>query len=172
MGSARTDWANSSLGERIEHICSIRGWSRTKLGEEAGIASGPMSRLSRREETTAGSPDTLIRLADAGSVNLAWLMAGRGAVERARHGTLRAHADWPTALAEAKKRQRGIPEEFWEMAGDYPALPQIDWQYIVGLVRELYSVHQRFHGDEPERNVSGDSERRSPSSRRPGSSKR
>jgi transcriptional regulator with XRE-family HTH domain len=165
MASARTDWTNSSLGERIDHICSLRGLSLNRLGEAAGIASGPMSRLSRREENMAGSPDTLTRIADAGGVNVAWLLAGRGPVERERRGSLRAHVDWPTALADAKKRQRGIPEEFWEMVGDYPAPKRIDWQLIVGLVRELFSAHQRFEEDEPER-AAGDAEQRPLSPRR------
>jgi transcriptional regulator with XRE-family HTH domain len=172
MTSTRVDWTTSSLGERIEHICSLRGWTLNKLGEESGIASGPISRLSRRKETTAASPDTLIRIADAANVNAIWLIAGRGPVERERRGTLRAHPEWSVALAEAKKRQRGIPEAFWEIVAEYPAPRRIDWQLLVGFVRELYSAHQRFEEDEPEQ--SPDEQERQPerrSSRRPGSGK-
>lgn len=142
----KRDWTGSSLGERIDHICQLRGWSLNKLGEEAGIASGPMSRLSRRTEVVAASPDTLARIADAAGVSVLWLMLGRGPVETTptRRGMLRTHPDWPTALADAKKRQRGIPDEFWNMAGEAVLnVTNLDWQLIVGLVRELYSAHQR-----------------------------
>jgi hypothetical protein len=119
-----------------------------KLGEEAGFDSGVMSRLAARTATVAGAPDTLARLARAAGVNILWLMLGEGPVEpvAAMPGTLRAHRDWPVALAEAKRLQRGIPEEFWEMAGDsaFVAPPHLDWQLIVGLVRELYNAHQRW----------------------------
>jgi hypothetical protein len=122
-----------------------------KLGEEAGFDSGVMSRLAARTATVAGAPDTLARLAKAAGVNVLWLMLGEGPVEPlpAAPGTLRAHPDWPTALAEAKRWQRGFPEEFWEMAGDcaFPAPPHLDWQLIVGLVRELYSSHQRWQAE-------------------------
>ena len=155
MTSANTkrDWTGSSLGERIEHICNLRGWSLNKLGEEAGIASGPMSRLSRRTEVTAASPDTILRIADAAGVSALWLMIGRGPVEgEAQHsGALRTHPDWSTALAEAKKRQRGIPDEFWKLAGESVLhVANIDWQLIVGLVREIYSAHQRGIEEEGE----------------------
>jgi transcriptional regulator with XRE-family HTH domain len=74
------DWTSSSLGERVAYICELRGWSLNKLGEEAGIASGPMSRLSRRTEVVAASPETLVRIADAAGVSVLWLMFGRGPV--------------------------------------------------------------------------------------------
>jgi transcriptional regulator with XRE-family HTH domain len=170
--ATRTDWSNSSLGERIEHVCALRGWSLNKLGEEAGIASGVMSRLARRTASRAGAPDTLARLADAANINPLWLMLGRGPIERDRRGTLRAHPDWPAALADAKKRQRGIPEEFWDMVGEYPAQHRrIDWQLIVGLVRESYSAHQRYEMDEENAAESEEpTAQRSP--RRPTSSKK
>ena len=140
------DWTTSSLGERIEYICQLRGWSLNKLGDEAGIASGPMSKLSRREETVAASPETLARIADAAAVSVLWLMLGRGPVENTptRRGMLRTHPDWPTALEEARKRQRGIPDEFWNMAGEVVINVPLDWQLIVGLVREFYSAAQRW----------------------------
>ena len=77
-----------------------------------------MSKLSRRTEHVAASPDTLARIADASGVSVLWLMLARGPVENTptRRGMLRTHPDWPTALAEAKKRQRGIPEDFWRIA--------------------------------------------------------
>ena len=149
----KRDWTGSSLGERIEHICHLRGWSLNRLGEEAGIASGPMSRLSRRTEVTAATPDTILRIADAAGVSALWLMIGRGSVEgeAQRRGALRTHPDWPTALAEAKKRQRGIPDEFWNLAGESVLhVAHIDWQLIVGLVREIYSAHQRGIEEEGE----------------------
>ncbi|MFT3767402.1 MAG: helix-turn-helix transcriptional regulator [Minicystis sp.] len=149
------DWTKTSLGKRVDHVCQLRGWSLNKLGEEAGLASGVMSRLARREATVAGAPDTLAKVADAGGVNVLWLMLGRGPVERVEHrpGLLRTHPDWPAALAEAKKWQRGIPDEFWELAGDaaFPAPPRLDWQLIVGLVRELYSAHQRWQEESARR---------------------
>jgi transcriptional regulator with XRE-family HTH domain len=167
MSEPPKDWTTTSLGERVEHVCKLRGWSLNKLGEEAGLASGVMSRLARREATTAGAPDTLARVADAGGVNVLWLMLGRGPVERIEHqvGQLRGHPDWATAVAEAKKWQRGIPDEFWELAGDaaFPAPPRLDWQLIVGLVRELYSAHQRYQEE---------SARAAPASGAPSSSSR
>ena len=160
MSDARTrharpepeDWTTTSLGERVEHVCKLRGWSLNKLGEEAGLASGVMSRLARRSASRAGAPDTLARVADAGGVNVLWLMLGRGPVERVQQstGALRNHPDWPTALAEAKRWQRGIPEDYWQLAGDaaFPAPPRLDWQLVVGIVRELYSAHQRAKEEE------------------------
>jgi len=140
------NWTETSLGERVEYVCALRGWSLNKLGETAGLASGVMSRLARRDKNTAGAPDTLMRVADAAHVSVLWLMLGRGPIEAVEpgEGTLRNHPDWPAVLAEAKKWQRGIPDEFWERAGDasFPAAP-LDWQLVVGIVRELYSAHQR-----------------------------
>lgn len=169
------DWTKTSLGERVEHICQLRGWSLNKLGEEAGLASGVMSRLARREATVAGAPDTLAKVADAGGVNVLWLMLGRGPVERVEHrpGLLRTHPGWPAALAEAKKWQRGIPDEFWELAGDtaFPAPPRLDWQLIVGLVRELYSAHQRWQEESARRDDAPSSSGRATPAR-PGTKKR
>ena len=142
------DWTATSLGERVEHVCKLRGWSLNKLGEEAGLASGVMSRLARREASVAGAPDTLAKVADAAGVNVLWLMLGRGPVEPVPHqtGRLRDHPGFPAALAEAKRWQRGIPDEFWQLAGEtvFPAPPRLDWQLLVGIVRELYSAHQRW----------------------------
>ncbi len=146
-GEGERNWTETSLGERVEYICALRGWSLNKLGEAAGLASGVMSRLARRDKNTAGAPDTLMRVADAAHVSVLWLMLGRGPIEVVEpgEGTLRGHPDWPAVLAEAKKWQRGIPDEFWERAGDasVPGSPRLDWQLVVGLVRELYSAHQR-----------------------------
>ena len=117
-----------------------------------------MSKLSRRTEVVAAKPEVLMRLADAGGVSALWLMVGRGPVHAvpASHGMLRTHPQWAEVLAEAKKRQRGIPNEFWNMAGDSVLQsPHLDWQFLIGLVRELYSIHQRLETVE-------DSPRRSP----------
>jgi transcriptional regulator with XRE-family HTH domain len=147
-GPAPKDWKQSSLGQRVDHICVLRGWSLKKLGEEAGYDSGVMSRLAARTAATAGAPETLGRVAKAAKVNVLWLMLGEGPVEQVEHsvGMLRMHPDWTKTVAEAKEWQSGIPDEFWELAGDtaFPAPPRLDWQLIVGLVRELYSAHQRW----------------------------
>lgn len=147
------DWKGSSLGQRVDHICVLRGWSLKRLGDEAGYDSGVMSRLAQRTATIAGAPETLARVAKAGGVNIAWLLLGEGPVEVVEHsvGTLRTHPGWAVALAEARKRQRGIPEEFWDLVGEtaFPAPPQLDWQLIVGLVREMYSAHQRWLVEDP-----------------------
>jgi transcriptional regulator with XRE-family HTH domain len=142
----RSDWSTSSLGERIAHVIALRNWNVNKLGEVAGLSQGLISRLARRPEHTAGTPETLARIADAAKVNVLWLMLGRGPIERIepRTNALRDHADWPAALAEAKKWQRGIPEDFWQLAGDsvIPTPPRLTWQLVVGITRELYSAHQ------------------------------
>ena len=149
---APSDWTRSSLGERVDHVCRLRGWSLKKLGEEAGFDSGVMSRLAARTATIAGAPDTLARLAKAARVNVLWLMLGEGPVEPVEHatGTLGSHPDWSAAVAEAKKWQRGIPDEFWDLAAEtvFPVPPRLDWQLVVGLVRELYSSHQRWLQEE------------------------
>ena len=145
--NTKRDWTKSSFGERIDYICALKGWTLTKLGEEAGIASGPMSRLHNKTATIAeATPESLVKLAEAGGVSILWLMLGRGPVHSVpdQPGMLRLHPDWPKALAEAKKNQRGIPNEFWNMAGDSVIhLPRLDWQLIVGLVREFYWAWQR-----------------------------
>jgi transcriptional regulator with XRE-family HTH domain len=147
---APADWTQSSLGERVDHICRLRGWSQNRLGQESGYASGVISRLADREAAIAGAPQTLARVAKAAGVNVLWLMLGEGPVEPLAPpvGSLRAHPDWPTALAEAKKWQRGIPEEFWELPGDavFPTLARLDSQLVVGLVREFYSAYLRWEG--------------------------
>jgi len=154
------DWTNTSLGERVEYVCALRGWSLNKLGEEAGLGTGVMSRLARRSAITAGAPDTLARVADAAGVNVLWLMLGRGPIERieTRTGALRTLPGWAAALAEAQKWQRGIPDEFWELAGEtvFAAPPQLDWQLLVGLVRELFSAHQRWQMESARRGDAGD----------------
>jgi hypothetical protein len=99
----------------------------------------------------AGAPETLKRVAEAARVNVLWLMVGEGPVEplAAAPGSLRSHPDWPTALAEAKKWQKGIPDDFWELAGDavFPMPARLDWQLVVGLVREFYSAYQRWESE-------------------------
>jgi transcriptional regulator with XRE-family HTH domain len=165
------DWTKTSLGERVEYICKLRDWSMNQLGEAAGLATGVTSRLSRRTSFTAGSPETLARVADAARVNIPWLMLGRGPVERVEHSTaaLRNHPDWKVKLAEAKKWQRGIPDEFWELAGDvvFPTPPQLDWQLIVGMVRELFSAHQRWQEEAARRAESGEPESEAPTTESP-----
>jgi transcriptional regulator with XRE-family HTH domain len=151
--AAPADWTSSSLGERMEHVCRLRKLSQNKLGELSGVDTGVISRLVQQRGVTGGSPMTLARVAKAAQVNLTWLVVGEGPVEPLEHstGALGAQPEWPEALAEAKKRQRGIPEEFWALAAEVP-LPltrKLDWQIIVGLVRELYSHHQRHLQEEP-----------------------
>jgi hypothetical protein len=72
---APADWTRSSLGERIDHICRLRGWSQNRLGQQSGYASGVISRLADREATIAGAPETLARVAKAAEVNVV-LVAG------------------------------------------------------------------------------------------------
>jgi hypothetical protein len=110
-----------------------------------------ISRLAGHQATIAAAPETLKRVAEAARVNVLWLMLGEGPVEplAAAPGSLRAHPDWPAALAEAKKWQKGIPEDFWELAGDavFPMPARLDWQLVVGLVREFYSAYQRWESE-------------------------
>jgi len=142
----RPDWTSSSLGERVEHVCALRGWSLNHLGEEAGLASGVVSRLARRSATVAGAPDTLARVADAAGVNIVWLMLGRGPIERDERGRpIKMRPELQTALEEAQKRQRGLPDEFWSMATEAVRdAPWVDWQLLVGVAREMYWAYQRL----------------------------
>lgn len=101
------DWEESSLGERLKHALKLRGWSVNHLGKVTGLTGGPVSRLSRRTERTAGSPDGLIKIADALKVELRWLADGRGPIER--HQQTRT-ADERRALAAELAREDGIQD--------------------------------------------------------------
>jgi hypothetical protein len=106
-----------------------------------------ITRLAQKEATIAGAPDTLARVAKAAGVHLEWLLLGEGPIEVVPHttATLRSHPEWDAVVKEAKEWQIGIPDEFWDLAGDtvFPTPVELDWQLVVGLVRELYSAHQR-----------------------------
>jgi transcriptional regulator with XRE-family HTH domain len=162
---APSNWADSSFGDRVEHICRLRRWSIHRLAAETGVDSGVISRYAGRTEKTGGTPAVLQKIVEAANVNVAWLMFGQGPVERVPHalGELRTLPGWEAALADAQKRQRGIPDEFWLLAGQtvFPAPPRLDWQLIVGLVREMYSAHQRWNDEtEPSAEPSTDPKKR------------
>lgn len=87
--------------------------SLNKLGERAGIASGPMSRLSRHTGEVAGSLDTIKKLTDAWGVRMAWLAYGRGGpLEDAPADTLDAPPGTaPEVIAAVRwARAAGYPE--------------------------------------------------------------
>jgi transcriptional regulator with XRE-family HTH domain len=136
------DWTTSTLGERFDHICRLRGLSLTQLAELSGHAAGVISRLASSKERVAGSIDVLGNVALAARVRTDWLMFGRGPIEEL---TLRARPNWNEVLFEARERQRGIPDEIWEQASEMSLPPgrELDWQLLVGLVRELYWAQQR-----------------------------
>jgi transcriptional regulator with XRE-family HTH domain len=150
------DWTTSTLGQRFDHICRLRGWSLTQLAELSGHAAGVISRLASSKERVAGAVDTLGNVAIAAGVRTDWLMFGRGPIEerpgdgRLLHGipeelTLRGRPNWNEVLFEAQERQRGIPDDIWEQAAEMALPPErtLDWQLLVGLVRELYWAQQR-----------------------------
>jgi len=72
------DWTAVTLGDRIKALAAHHGVSLNKLGEKAGIKSGPMSRLAAKKAVVASSPETLRKLAEAWSVSFAWLAFGYG----------------------------------------------------------------------------------------------
>lgn len=69
------DWSTSSLGERIRHLCLLRGVGQNDLAKRAGIKSGPMSRLATKRARAGGS---VARIADAAPCSIWWLAIGRG----------------------------------------------------------------------------------------------
>jgi len=138
------DWTRASLGERVDHICRIRGCSLNELAQRSGHDPAVLSKLSRNAETVAGKPLTLDSVAEAAGVNVEWLTYGRGPIEG--KGMLREQPDWEAVLAQAQNAQRGIPDEVWRIVGDtvFPSPRPLDWQLLVGMVRELFWAHKRY----------------------------
>jgi transcriptional regulator with XRE-family HTH domain len=134
-------WENSTLGQRIVHICALRGISLSELGRRAGMESGPMSRLAHKDETMGGSPEVLVKLADASEVSLEWLICGRGRVERVQPPLLRANKDWPAAFEEAKRRYGSVPARYFDEVGDaFDTGRPVTWQYVGRSAQILYEA--------------------------------
>lgn len=128
------DWTTSSLGERVLHAASLRGWGINQFGEKSGLTGGPVSRLSRRTERYAGAPETLLRLAIAASVSPQWLAFGLGQPEEPSLPGSPADRYPNRATAAAIARQGGVGEaavqsvveEAFALEADPPVLWWID----------------------------------------------
>jgi transcriptional regulator with XRE-family HTH domain len=88
--STRTDWAASSLADRIAHIQKViseregKKVSLNELGRRAGVGIGVMSRLGQTTGAVHRSPETLRRVAERLGFGLEWLTYGRGEPEPQR----------------------------------------------------------------------------------------
>jgi transcriptional regulator with XRE-family HTH domain len=85
--STRTDWASSSLSDRIQHIQRViseregKRVSLNELGRRAGVGVGVMSRLGSTTGAVHRSPETLRRVAESLGFSLEWLTYGHGEPE-------------------------------------------------------------------------------------------
>lgn len=162
-GNVPRNWTTSSLGERIEHICEIRGIGVNELGRRAGFPSGTMSRLKGKTAQSAGKGATMARIAEAGHVRLEWLSTGQGPVEESVDETvpvsssgqrlrlLRELPDWPTLVAEAKRQRRDIQEPYWTEAGEaYVRAKRYDWVVIADVAALLKNAAEREAAGDPD----------------------
>jgi len=84
VSQARETPLVATIGDRLEEILKLRGWSQRQLGREAGIAEQHIGILIAR---FAKDPEaeielsTLRAIARAARVDLSWLIEGRGAPE-------------------------------------------------------------------------------------------
>ena len=70
------DWTSSTLKERLDHVRELSGGiSQNRLGAEAGIEGGPMSKLMTRPRPSA---EKLAAIATRWGVSLLWLTTGTG----------------------------------------------------------------------------------------------
>jgi transcriptional regulator with XRE-family HTH domain len=141
------DWTTSTLGERVKHMGELRGVTLNKLGEKAGIKSGPMSRLSRMGVRTGGYPATLQRLAFAWEIDLDWLVDGRGTPEKPRpvkdeRSPNRARA---IEIARAGGMAPEVIDRIAREAVDYAQDPPILWWLKRMIVSEqLYVAQEQY----------------------------
>ncbi len=141
----RADWTTSTLGERLLHVCELRGWGLNELGREAGILSGTMSRLSRKEDTIAGDPESLVKIADAAKVSHRWLTDGKGFPEADPAVTLGERKDWPALVAAAKRLYSTIPEAGYVLAARAaaPLDEEVDAELVATLARAFLDARDR-----------------------------
>ena len=112
-------WEESTVGERIVHMCKVRGISVFELAQRAGIAHGPIYKLSKRKERlTTASVITMTKLAKAADVSLEWLVGGEGPMERQKPRLVRDNTDWPLLVEEARRSFGSVPERYFEEIGD------------------------------------------------------
>ncbi len=147
---ATRDWSKTTVGERVEHLCELRGIGQNELGNVAGLKSGHMSKLANNKNIIARTTSaTLRKIADAMNVELEWLTFGRGPIEAppaAGTPALRRSPMWLLEFPKAIAVEPLIPAYVWEKTGnamvDVPP-DAVDWQLIQGVAREIYAVHQR-----------------------------
>jgi hypothetical protein len=137
------DWSTSTLGERIHHMCTVRETTLNKLGEKAGIKSGPMSRLGRKTVRVAGAPETLQRLAHAWDFDLDWLVDGRGNPEKLRAASADRYPNRAAAIEIA--RMGGMPSAVLDRASAevldlYQDAPILWWIRRLILQEQLFEV--------------------------------
>lgn len=132
------DWTKSTLAERLEHVRQLNGGiSQNKLGMEAGIKGGPMSKLVNSPRPSGAK---LAAIAKAWNVDLLWLAAGQGE-PRASAST----SKLPEPLARVLKQQ---PERWPEFAvsqalliPESHLLAEAEWvDYLDALRREARRI--------------------------------
>jgi hypothetical protein len=138
---SRMNWETSSLGERIMHICALRKMNPGELGRRAGVENGPIYRFANRQDRMAGSPESMVKIADAGDVSLEWLICGRGPVERVAPPLVRQNAGWPAAIEEARRRYATVPERYFDEVGDALDTGRpVDWTFVGKNAMFLYQL--------------------------------
>jgi len=108
------------FAERIQMVLDLRGWSLNKLGDQAGIGSGPMSRLRQRGPADA-TVATLAKVADAAGVELRWLALGAGPMLASN--PVPVDAESRRALAARLAEEADVPEAVIREALRHPIQP-------------------------------------------------
>lgn len=122
-----------SLGERIRELRTARGWSLSKLAEEAGVAKGYVSVVENDPEARP-SMDTVMRLARALELPMSELTGTVSEPERPTDPT------WPESLRRFAQEHREVSDEDLQMLarikfrGHQPATVQ-DWWYLYDTIR-------------------------------------
>lgn len=111
-----------TLAERIHWILEHRGISGRELARRAGLspsAIGVFFTTTKKNPATTLSAPSAVGIAEAGEVDLDWLITGRGTPEGRALRPLRALAGWPDARRLAEHLlPPGVPAHFLDDAGE------------------------------------------------------
>ena len=137
---ARKDWTTTTLEERINFLREVRGdVSLNVLGERAGIASGPMSRLTKRPRPSAAKLGAIAR---AWRADLGWLASGTGpapvaqALDLADRYPNRAEAA-RLAMADGRFDEGAITDVLGDQLEHESDLSVVQWLDIMRLREQM-----------------------------------
>lgn len=116
----------STVAQRIQQILIRTGWSQRELSRQSGLSPGAIGWILTHPDRPT-ELDTLVKIAGAAKVSLAWLTSGSGtpdADDDARGPSVsESHVPhfsnavgWADARREAERRHPDIPAWAWEQA--------------------------------------------------------